>query len=191
MSYTLEPALSRDLSEAKAALARHGIVIIRALEDELEPAIMAEIRDSLQASPRKLAQIGEDDLDEYIDQLREAAEKPSDELRALYTRLIAKLGTEEIPELAKELEGIDQLFRWDRVAKVLDPVNRQLAAKGFRPIALDGPQDISEDFRLEFAEKWSSAYERFKKLVDQAADEIKRQEEGDSGTEPPKARKKR
>jgi len=44
-TYRLEPQLLKDLVEAKADLARHGIVIVRAVETELEPAIMTSVRD--------------------------------------------------------------------------------------------------------------------------------------------------
>ena len=183
MSYMLDPALRRDLTEAKAALTRHGIVIIRALETELEPAIMEEVRDSLESSPRKLAQIEEDDLDKFVEQLRRATERPSEELRALYTRLLAKLGTEDFQELAKELEGIDQLFKWERVSKVAELVNKLLGSKGFKPIALEGPGDVSDDFALEFAERWSAAFARFKILVEKAVEEISHQEAEEESTE--------
>lgn len=192
MSYVVDPGLHRDLTEAKAALTRHGIVIIRALETELEPAIMAEVRDSLESSPRKLAQIDEDDLDRFMEQLRKAVEKPSEELRALYTRLLAKLGTDDFQQLAKELEGIDQLFKWERVSRVAEPVNKLLGSKGFKPVALTGPRDVSEDFELEFAERWTSAFDRFKELVDKADAETRRQEAEEASMEQvTKTRKKK
>lgn len=70
MTTTLDPGLLRDLTEAKAALARHGIVIIRTIETELEPAIMAEAKDSVASSPRKLVKLKEDELDRFMEDLR-------------------------------------------------------------------------------------------------------------------------
>ena len=176
MSYSLEPALLRDLTEAKAALARHGIVIIRTVETELEPAMMAEVKDSLAASPRKLALMKEADLDEFMERLRRAAMKSAEELKDLYTRLLAKLGTEHLVELVKELEGIDQLFRWERVQRTVEPVNKLLEAKGFRPIVLAEPEDVSDGFKLELEERWNASFSRFKMFADQAAEEISRQD---------------
>ncbi len=54
MEGVLDPMLRKELGEAKAALARHGIVILRGVESELEPAIMIAVRDSLASSPGKL-----------------------------------------------------------------------------------------------------------------------------------------
>jgi len=191
MSYTLDPALLRDLTEAKAALARHGIVIIRAVESELEPALMAEVRDSVQSSPRKLAQLKEDELDDYMEKLRKAAAKSADELKNLYTRLLAKLGTEHLVDLTKELEGIGQLFKWDRIAKTVEPVNKLLESKGFRAIVLDAPEEISEGFRLELEDRWSASFTRFKALAENAAAEILRQEAEEAASSAPAKAPKR
>lgn len=180
MSYTLDPALLRDLTEAKAALTRHGIVIIRAVESELEPAIMAEVRDSLQASPRKLAQLKEFELDVFVEKLREAAAGSAEELKLLYTRLLAKLGTENVVEVVNELEGIGQLFKWERIAKAQAQVNALLEAKGFKPVALAGPEDVSDGFKLELEDRWDSAFSRFKTLAERAAEDISRQEAEES-----------
>lgn len=180
MSYTLDPALLRDLTEAKAALTRHGIVIIRAVESELEPAIMAEVRDSLQASPRKLAQLKEFELDVFVEKLREAAAGSAEELKLLYTRLLAKLGTENVVEVVKELEGIGQLFKWERIAKAQTQVNTLLEAKGFKPVALAGPEDVSDGFKLELEDRWEGAFSRFRTLAEKAAEDISRQEAEES-----------
>ena len=176
MSTTLDPGLLRDLTEAKAALARHGIVIIRTIETELEPAIMAEARDSVASSPRKLAKLKEDELDRFMEDLRKASMKSARELASLYTRLLAKLGTEYLGELVKELEGIDQLFKWSRIEKAVEPVNEILVENGFRKVQLGNPEDINDAFKVELEEKWNSAFVRFRLIAEQAVEEMKRQD---------------
>ena len=191
MPYTLSPGLLRDITEAKAALARHGIVIIRTIETELEPAMMAEAKDSLAASPRKLAQLKDEDLDRFMEGLRKTSMKAVKELSDLYTRLLSKLGTEHIVELSKELEGIDQLFKWGRIEKSVESVNEMLSEKGFRPIDIAGPEDLSDAFKVELEEKWNSAFARFKLLAQQAAEEIGRQDaEGRTTTSSAKPKKR-
>jgi hypothetical protein len=191
MPYTLSPGLLRDITEAKAALARHGIVIIRTIETELEPAMMAEAKDSLAASPRKLAQLKDEDLDRFMEGLRKTSMKAVKELSDLYTRLLSKLGTEHIVELSKELEGIDQLFKWGRIEKSVESVNEMLSEKGFRPIDIAGPEDLSDAFKVELEEKWNSAFARFKLLAEQAAEEIGRQDaEGRTTTSSAKPKKR-
>lgn len=176
LSYSVNPVLLKDLTEAKAALARHGIVIIRGLETDLEPAIMAEAKDSLASSPKGLAQLKEEDLDKFAELMRKAAMASAEELKDLYTRLLAKLGTEYLVDLVKELEGIDQLFKWERVARSVEPINRLLEGKGFRPIRLAGPESVSEGFKVELEQRWNAAFTRFKLLAVQVAEDIKRQE---------------
>jgi hypothetical protein len=168
MVHALDPGLMRDLTEAKAALARHGIVIIRAIETDLEPALMSAAKSSMASSPGKLGKMDEDELDRFSEKLRKTSIKSAEELKQLYVRLMAKLGTDDLGDLAIELEGIEQLFKWERVAKAVQPVNELLAEKGFGPIVLEGSGDISESFELELEEKWPPAFERFKLLVDQS-----------------------
>jgi hypothetical protein len=190
MSTTLDPGLLRDLTEAKAALARHGIVIIRTIEMELEPAIMAEARDSVASSPRKLAKLKEDELDRFMEDLRKASVKSAKELASLYTRLLAKLGTEYLGELVKELEGIDQLFKWSRIEKAVEPVNEILVENGFRKVQLGNPEDLSDAFKVELEEKWNSAFVRFKLIAEQAVEEMKLQDAKErSGTESEKRKR--
>jgi hypothetical protein len=169
MAQALDPALKRDLTEAKAALARHGVVIIRAIETDLEPALMSAAKSSMSSSPGKLGNMDEDELDKFSDRLRQTSISSVGELKELYIRLMAKLGTENPSDLAIELEGIEQLFKWERVAKAVLPVNERLAERGFGPIVLEGPGDVSESFELELEERWPPAFERFKLLVDQSA----------------------
>jgi len=184
MSTTLDPGLLRDLKEAKAALARHGIVIIRTIETELEPAIMAEAKDSVVSSPRKLAKLKEDELDRLMADLRKASMKSAKELASLYTRLLGKLGTEYLGELVKELEGIDQLFKWSRIEKAAEPVNDILVENGFRKVQLGNPEDLSDAFKVELEEKWNFAFVRFRLIAEQAVEEMKRQDANErSGTE--------
>ena len=176
MSTTLDPGLLRDITEAKAALARHGIVIIRTIETELEPAIMAEAKDSIASSPGKLAKVKDVELDRLMEDLRKASLKSAKELASLYTRLLAKLGTEYLGELVKELEGIDQLFKWSRIEKAVEPVNEILVKNGFREVQLGNPEDLSDAFKVELEEKWNSAFVRFKLIAEQVVDEMKRQD---------------
>jgi hypothetical protein len=176
MTTTLDPGLLRDLTEAKAALARHGIVIIRTIETELEPAIMAEAKDSVASSPRKLVKLKEDELDRFMEDLRKASMKSAKELASLYTRLLAKLGMEYLGELVKELEGIDQLFKWSRIEKAVEPVNEILVENGFRKVQLGNPEDLSDAFKVELEEKWNSAFVRFRLIAEQAVEEMKRQD---------------
>jgi hypothetical protein len=187
MSTTLDPGLLRDLTEAKAALARHGIVIIRTIETELEPAIMAEAKDSVASSSRKLARLKEDELDRVMEDLRKASMRSAKELVSLYTRLLAKLGTEYLGDLIKELEGIDQLFKWSRIEKAVEPVNDILVENGFERIRLGNPEDLSDAFKVELEEKWNSAFVRFRLIAEQAVEEMKRQ--GANGRSPPESDK--
>ena len=190
MSYSLDPLLLKDLTEAKAALARHGIVIIRGVETDLEPAIMAEVKNSMASSPRKLTQLKDEELDRYAESMRKAAMWSAHELKDLYTRLLAKLGTEFLGELVKELEGIDQLFKWERISRSVQPVNELLESKGFRPIELTGPEALSDAFKVELEERWEAAFTRFKLLAEQVAEEIKRQEEEEAKRAPVAGSKK-
>jgi hypothetical protein len=190
MSTTLDPGLLRDLTEAKAALARHGIVIIRTIETELEPAIMAEAKDSVASSPRKLAKLKEDEMDRFMEDLRKASMKSAKELTSLYTRLLAKLGTEYLGELVKELEGIDQLFKWSRIEKAVEPVNEILVENGFRKVQLGNPEDLNDAFKVELEEKWNFAFVRFRLIAEQAVEEMKRQDANErSGTESEKRKR--
>ena len=190
MSTTLDPGLLRDLKEAKAALARHGIVIIRTIETGLEPAIMAEAKDSIASSPGKLAKLKDVELDKLMEDLRKASLKSAKELASLYTRLLAKLGTEYLGELVKELEGIDQLFKWSRVEKAVEPVNEILAENGFREVQLGNPEDLSDAFKVELEEKWNSAFVRFKLIAEQVTDEMKQQDVNERPAPESKKRKR-
>jgi hypothetical protein len=172
MASNLDPGLLKELTEAKGDLARHGIVIVRTVENELEPAIMAAVKDSLEASPGKLEGMKEKDLDELLGELRKAAMASAKELASLYVRLLGKLGTEYIGDLVKELEGIGQLFRWERISQVAKPVNDILNKKGFGPVDLRGPSDVSESFKLELENKWAPAFERFRTLADRTAEQL-------------------
>jgi hypothetical protein len=190
MSTNLDPGLLRDLKEAKAALARHGIVIIRTIETGLEPAIMAEAKDSIASSPGKLAKLKDVELDKLMEDLRKASLKSAKELASLYTRLLAKLGTEYLGELVKELEGIDQLFKWSRVEKAVEPVNEILAENGFREVQLGNPEDLSDAFKVELEEKWNSAFVRFKLIAEQVTDEMKQQDVNERSVPESKKRKR-
>ncbi len=164
-----DPILYKDLAEAKAALARHGIVIIRSIETDLEPAIMVEARDAISASPQALEELDEGELDELMDDIRKKALKSADDLKRLYTRVLAQLGTEYIVDVVKDLDGIEALFTWERAAKSVDPVNDRLAEAGFGPIRLQDPEAISESFALELNERWPVSFSRFRDLANEAA----------------------
>jgi len=172
MASNLDPGLLKELTEAKGDLARHGVVIVRTVEKELEPAIMAAVKESLEASPKKLEGMKEGDLDELLGELRKAAMVSAKELAGMYVRLLGKLGTEYIGDLVKELEGIDQLFRWERISQAAKPVDDILDKKGFGPVDLRGPSDVSESFKLELEGKWAPAFERFKALADRTAEQL-------------------
>lgn len=169
MDGAIDAALRKEVGEAKAALARHGIVIMRGVEGELEPAIMIAARDSLASSPGKLRGMSDDELDEFMAKLRKAATRSTKGLAELHTHLLAKLGTEYIRDLVKELDGIDQIFRWERIAKAAEPVDALLEGKGFKPLSLSGPRDVSEAFAVELEQKWPAAFMRFKELAEEAS----------------------
>lgn len=172
MKAILDPILYKDLVEAKAALARHGIVIIRSIEVDLEPAIMKEVKDSLSSAPKALREMDEQELDKLMEGLRRSAMKSSRDLVSLYTRLLAQLGTEYIGDLVKELDGIRKLFTWERVEKAADPVNKKLTKAGFGAIELPSAELVSDAFALELNEKWPVAFTRFRGLATQAAKEL-------------------
>ena len=165
MQEALDPLLVKELGEAKAALARHGIVILRGVERELEPAIMVSVRDSLASSPGKLRKMGDDELDALMERMRKAVMRSAKDLAKTQTRLLAKLGTEYVGDLAKELDGIGQAFRWERIGKTAEVASRALEEKGFGRVSMSGPRDVSEAFALELEERWPQAFERFKALV--------------------------
>lgn len=186
----LEPGLFRDLIEAKADLARHGIVIIRMIETDLEPAIMTQVRASLASAPRKLMKMKDVELDRFMEDLRRTAMKSSVELRKLYTRLLATIGTEFLGDLVKELEGIGELFKWERVARTVEPVNTKLQERGFAPIALSDSGEVSEAFGVELDEKWPPAFARFKALAEKANAELARQSDEEIRRLPARKQKK-
>jgi len=172
MQRTVDPRHYKDLAESKAALARHGIVIIRSIEMDLEPAIMSAARDSMASSPNALGGMDDEQLDEFMEGLRKAAMKSAKDLRGLYIRLLAQLGTEYIGDLVKELDGIGKLFTWERVLRSTEPVNKRLSKAGFRPIRLPRAQAVSESFAVELNERWPVAFDRFKGLACEAANEL-------------------
>ncbi len=189
MAVSLDPGLLRDLIEAKAAVARHGIVLIRSIENDLAPAIVSEVRDSLASSPRKLSQMSEEELDKYLQKLRRKAMKASDGLADLYKRLLSRLGTDNIVELQKDLEGIGQLYSWERIAKSADEVNPVLAERGFGRIDLDDPSALSEEFAIELTERWPAAFSRFSKLAGEASEILQREEETPESPQKPRTKK--
>lgn len=173
MEDLFDPILVKNLRDAKAALARHGIVILRTIQSELEPAILVKVRDSMASSQGRLNRMSDEDLDEFMGEVRKAATKAATELAALHTHLLTKLGSEYVVDLVKELDGINQLFSWERIAKVTDPVSVLLVSKGFDRIELDGPQEVSDAFAVELTEKWPRSFDRFKVLADETASKIK------------------
>jgi hypothetical protein len=184
MDGALDAALKKEVGEAKAALARHGIVIMRGVESELEPAVMVAARDSLASSPGKLRGMSDEDLDEFMAKLRKAAVRSAKDLSELHTHLLAKLGTEYIGDLVKELDGIDQIFRWERIAKAMAPVDALLEEKGFRPVSLSGPRDVSESLAVELDEKWPAAFKRFKELAEEASRRLGEEAQGPKAARP-------
>jgi hypothetical protein len=193
MSPVLDPILAKDLAESKAALARHGIVILRSVETLFEPAVMAQVKDSLASSPELLDRLRDDELDGLMEDLRSTAMKSAGKLSGMYTRLLSKLGTEFVADLAKETRGIKGLFVWDRVAKEVAPVNVKLERAGFAPIALPGPESLSPSFAVELTEKWPVAFDRFSDLVRKAAAAIDadRKKSGPPRKQPAKAKRRK
>lgn len=169
MAEKLDSIITKDLAEAKAALARHGIVIIRYVETDLEPAVMTEVKNSVSSSSGVLREMDEQGLDKLMEGLRKTAMKSSKDLVRLHTRLLAQLGTERVEDLVKELDGIDRLFTWERVSKAVDPVNKRLIKAGFEAIHLSGAEAVSDAFALELNEKWPVAFGRFRDLAREAA----------------------
>jgi len=172
MSGELSPGLERDLVAARAALAMHGVVIIRTIETELEPAAMAAVRRSAASSGRRLSKLDDEALDRLMDDARKAIRRESKDLQRLLTRLLAKLGAEDVKELAGELEGIEQLFKWGRVAQTIDKVNAVLSEAGFPGVEFSGPSEISGAFGLELEQRWPAAFGRFRQLVDAGVREL-------------------
>ncbi len=172
----IDPALAKDLVEAEADVARHGIVIIRTVETELVPSIMAAARDSIESSPKRLSKLSDDELDDLMRRLRKSAAKATKELSKVYTRVLAKIGNEDILELEKDLEGIGALVGWKRISEVAGPVNEILEKQGFPRIDLSGPEDVADNLAVELNEKWKGAYSRFRDAVSRLTAEMKSQE---------------
>ena len=191
MEYTLEPGLYKDLTEAKADLARHGIVLLRTIETDLEPAIMSAVRDSLASSRGRLSKLDDDALDALVEKLRKTAQGEANDLKDLYTRLLARFGREFVGDLSKDLEGIGELFSWERISRSVEPVNKLLEKHGFELVELSDPSDISESFKMELEEKWATSFARFRTLVGRAAAEIAEQNRGEGRATGRKAAKKR
>ncbi len=191
MSSELPPGLERDLVAARAALARHGVVIIRTVESELEPAVMAAVRGAMASSGKNLSKLDESALDSLMDDARKAVRDSSEDLQKLYTRLLAKLGAEDIRELLPELEGMDQLFRWDRVLRAAEAVNPVLAGRGFPSVQLSGPEELSDAFKLELEERWPAAIAEFRTIAEAAAKELARNAEKPGQQEQVKPQKRR
>lgn len=188
MKGVLDPGLIRDLTEAKAALARHGIVIIRTVESELPLLLVAEARRALQSAQEKLSALGEDELDKLMEEVRAASTEAARDLKSLYTNLLARLGTEYIGDLVKDLDGMAELFRWSRISRAAEGVNAVLARWGFGPIELGGPEHISPAFKVELEERWEAAFARFRTLAERAATELR--EKGEEAHPSPSGKKK-
>jgi len=180
MAPHLDPGLVKELTEAKGDLAKHGVVIVRTIESELEPAMMRAAKEALEESPAKLERLKDWELDDLLEELRKASMKSSKNLARLYVQLLAKLGTEHLDELVKELEGIGQLFKWERMSQAAKPLNQILEREGFRRVEMAGPGDISESFKLELEERWAPAFERFDALAKRAANQLAEPETGEA-----------
>ena len=172
----IDPALTKALVEAEGDVARHGVVIIRTIETELVPSIMAAARISIESSPRRLSKLSDEELDALVQSLRKSATRSAKDLRKLYTRVLSKLGNEDIIELEKDLEGIGELFGWKRISESANPVNELLEEQGFPRIDLSGPEDIADNLAVELNEKWRGAFTRFSDAVTRLAQEIRSEE---------------
>jgi hypothetical protein len=181
MSYALESGLVKDLAEARAAIARHGIVIARAIETDLVPTIMAEARASMESSPRKLAAINEEDLDHLLEKMRKASTKSAEQLQDIYIRWLTKLGAGDPADVVDDLEGVGELFKWERISKAAEPATEVLRENGFRGIELVGPEDVSDSLKVELEERWPPAFDRLRDLLEKAAKASEQSEaEGDA-----------
>src|SRR4030065_1373022 len=121
------------------------------------------------ASPGKLRRMTEGELDKYLQSLRKTAMKASDELADLYKRLLSRLGTDNIIELQKDLEGIGQLYSWERISRSGEEVNPILTERGFGRIDLGDPTILSEGFAIELQQKWPVALRRVPQAPREAA----------------------
>lgn len=191
MVTSLDPGLLRDLIEAKAAVARHGIVLIRSIEDDLAAAIVAAAKESVEASPKKLSQMDESELDRYMVRIRKRALKSSSQLAEIYRRLLTRLGTENIIDLQKDLEGIGELFTWGRIEQAAKEVDAVLEEGGFGQVDMGSANSISDDFCIELEERWPAAYKRFRALSEEAAEQLRKREEGSEPDESTLVRKRR
>ncbi len=178
----IDPALAKGLIESEGDVARHGVVIIRTIETELAPAIMAAARNSIESTPRRLSKLSEDDLDDLMQSLRKAATKSAKDLRKLYTRVLSKLGNEDILELEKDLEGIGELIGWKRISEAAEPVNIILEQHGFQRTSLAGPEDVADNLAVELNEKWKASFSRFRGAVTSLAEEIRKEESAPTTT---------
>ncbi len=187
---SLDPGIMRDVNEAKADLAKHGVVIIRAIGTDLEPAIMAEVKSTMASSPGRLAKMEDEELDRLVEKLRRVSEKSVEQLTKLYVRLLTKLGGQSLVDLAKELDGIEQLMKWERIAKTVEPLNAKLSEEGFRHIELLGPEAVSESLKVELEQKWPASFDRFKALAKEAAAQLDKTEaEEEKQSRPSKAKR--
>ncbi len=191
MPESLSPGLEKELIAARAALTTHGVVIIRTIETELEPAVMAAVRRTIASSSRELSKLDDRALDKLMDDARKAIGKSVTDLERLYTRLLAKLGNEDILELASELEGIDQLFKWERILRATDGVEAVLAEMGFGPADLSGPDDLSDAFKVELTERWPMALGRLRELAAEARDELSEKSNATEEQRPEKTARRR
>jgi len=190
MAYGMDPVTAKGLVEAEGDVARHGVVIIRTLETDLAPSIMAAARDSMESSPRRLARLTEEDLDELVQTIRKASLKSARELTKLYTRVLSRLGKKDVIELERDLEGVDQLFKWPRIAEAVGPVSTILVEHGFSPAELSGPDEVSEGLSLELEGKWRPAFARFSTAVRAAAVRARAEAAG-TQKQPRRAKKER
>lgn len=165
MTGQLDAVLRKDLAEAKAAVARHGIVLVRAIEKDLVPAMMAAVRDSLSSSPERLEEMDEKELDRVVDDLRKTATKEALGLRDMLVRVLADIGVQDPRELAGTVDGSAQLFGWDRIARTGERVSEKLVKRGFQPMRFPGPGDVSESFEIELVERWPAAMKTLKDIA--------------------------
>jgi hypothetical protein len=165
MTGQLDAVVRKDLAEARAAVARHGIVIVRAIEGDLVPAMMAAVRDSLSSSPERLEEMDEKELDRFVDDLRKTATKEALGFRDTLVRVLADMGGQEPRDLARTVDGSEQLFGWDRISRTGERVSEKLVKRGFQPLQFPGPGDVSESFEIELVERWPAAMRRLKDIV--------------------------
>ena len=133
----------------------------------------------------------ESELDRYMLRIRKRALKSSEQLAEIYKRLLTRLGTENIIDLQKDLEGIGELFTWGRIEQAAKEVDAVLEERGFSRADMGSANALSDDFQIELEERWPAAYKRFRAISGEAAEQLREREEGPEPDESTHTKKRR